>query len=99
MKTTFPTTTNYPCNGSAAIPARAGSPSRSKVANGLEQVEREGVGEIDERENKKYELKVSGAEHTIQPLLKAQIISFISEQQCIDRKQDIFQPDKPYWTK
>lgn len=61
--------------------------------------EKEREGEIDERENKKHELKVSGAEDTIQPLLKAQFLSFISEHQCRDRKQDIFQPDKPYWTK
>lgn len=62
--------------------------------------EKEREGEIDERKRKKkHELKVSGAKDTIQPLLKAQFLSFISEHQYRDRKHDIFQPDKPYWTK
>ena len=69
------------------------------MANEFKQLEGEGKGEIDEGETKKHELKVLGAENPIQSLLKAQIISFLSEHRCTDRKQDIFQPDKPYWTK
>lgn len=69
------------------------------MANEFKQLEGQGAGEIGEGETKKHELVVSGAENPTEPLLKSQIISFLSEHQCIDIKQDIFQPDKPYWKK
>lgn len=47
----------------------------------------------------KQELKVSETKDPMTPLLRGQIISFISGQQCEDRKQENFQSDTVYWAK